>query len=205
MGLFASKAEKQDRAIAEFWEWFRSNAPRFADGRAIEHRAIGELAAKLGKIHKGLVFQLDTHSDSPTLEVSADGIRELFPVVRKVVGSAPEVPGWNVVAFRQPARDPSELQLEFNGVKIEPSDIAFVCRSSGNRARVVIFAPTYEPEVPREMIGAVFILLDATLGEYAVETKVQIDGILPKSKQPAEARPLPELAGVLLDVAGDPL
>jgi hypothetical protein len=205
MGLFASKEEKKAKAIADFWTWFVTHRGQFEDTARIDHRSLNDLGNRLNKIEPGLTFEIGVPEAGPILEISADGIRDRFPAVRHVVSAAPTIPGWRVVAFRQPAENIADLQLEFNGRQLSPNDITFVARSSGNRASVVLFLPTNEAEVPRDLIGAAFILIDATLGEYVVETKVQIDGFLPMSKQPAEARPLPELAGHLDDIPGDPL
>jgi hypothetical protein len=205
VGLFASKAEKRTKAISDFWSWFVANRGRFEDTSHVDMRAIKDLGTRLNKIEEGLTFQIGAPESGSVIEISADGIRDRFPSVRQVVAAAPSIPGWRVVAFRQPAENVADLQLEFHGQSISPNDITFVARSSGSRASVVLYVPTSEKEVSRDLIGAAFILLDATLGEYAVETKVQIDGFLPKSEQPDEARALPELVGLLDDVPGDPI
>lgn len=205
MGLFGNKEEKQQKAIQEFWEWFLENRLRFSNLQSLDHRLINDLGSRLNKVEKGLVFQIGQGDQGKVLEISADGIRDLFPAVRKVVDAAPNVEGWRILAFRQPARDASDIVLEFNGNRLSPADMLFTSRSSGNRARIVVYVPTVLHDVPKDLVGAAFIILDAILGEYAVETKITIDGFQSTAQAPMEARHLTELPGVLLDVPGDPI
>ncbi len=205
MGLFGNKQDKQEKAIKEFWEWFLENRLRFSNLPSLDHRLVNDLGSRLNRVEKGLTFQIGQDEQGMVLEISADGIRDRFPAVRTVVDAAPPVPGWRIVAFRQPARDATDIVLEFNGNRLSPADMLFTSRSSGNRARIVVYVPTVQHDVPKDLVGAAFIILDAILGEYAVETKVTIEAFKSTAQAPMEAKHLTELPGILLDVPGDPI
>ena len=76
--------------------------------------------------HKDLVFEFSPIHENGIREftVSAEGIKELFPIVEKLIESAPKIEKWQFNAFRQ--RIPGdEFEIQYGDFRISYSDIYF--------------------------------------------------------------------------------
>ena len=93
-----------------FWDWFKANSARLMNSEYYGNPILPygdpileELTVELNKVSNGLTFQFSSKDIyGREFVVSADGIRQLFSTVIKLVGAAPALPGWKIVAFRQP-------------------------------------------------------------------------------------------------------
>jgi hypothetical protein len=183
-------------AIDGFWRWFVANASELSadpDGDAVCDAISGELA----KVHEGLVGELSRgpHSD-PTLIISANGNRALFPFVERVFTARPAVPGWEILAFRPPATEGDLGVINMDGHELDTKLIRFVAWPVDGKLEVDVYVPGYTDE--DETIGAMgFIALDHTVGEYAMETRVGGISWYPIEDAPETARPLAELVAAL--------
>jgi hypothetical protein len=120
-------------AYETFWRWFGSNAGRiqqaiYSKDEERRDEAIAELRDASEEAAPGLVLEVargDLPGREHTLVVSADGRPERADDVKEFVASAPELPGWEVVAFRprMPIADGIEIVLEDEHVG--PEDIWF--------------------------------------------------------------------------------
>ena len=170
--------------IAALWEWFTLNAVHFRDPQTPKEAAIAELSEKLHAIEPGLVFEFTVHDGAADeLVISADGIRDLFPIVLEVVGAAPQLPGWRILPFRQPGN--IDASIEMNGHHLGPDDIWFIVEPEREGNRLTLFVRGLSERNRDEVTGAVFVLLDNALGEYIVETGLSSVNVepLPTSKQ----------------------
>ncbi len=167
-GLFGNGNANQ-----RFWQWFETNSNRLAEVKTCQEPIADELSKQLRKVCKGLVF-LFGPEDNGRREfiISAAGIRKLFPNVQELVNDAPDMPGWRIMAFRPPVKDISDLRLILGDAEFSANDIWFSYNKSDDKIDLNIF--TRIPDgVSRDVVGeAAFLLLDHTVGEYNVETKI---------------------------------
>jgi hypothetical protein len=193
MGFF-SKSSREER----FWEWFAANSQRylqFDPAAAGDHAALfDELQARLNKVHRGLAFMIGVGGDDESagrreLVISADGIKERFPAVERLVAAAPELPDWKIIAFRP--RGDIDGTIDIAGFTMGPENLWFrIEPDSGKVGLHLYIAPVEGCEAADEAADldaepvavACFLLLDNALGEYDVETKI---GFI-------ERHPLPE-------------
>ena len=166
MGLF-KRASREER----FWQWFQSRSDRLFDLELDQPRVFDELSAALHKVEEGLTFEFGPVQDGKReFIVSADGIRDRFPAVRRLVEAAPSMPRWVVIPFRPP-RD-IEMTIEILGHQLGPDDIWFVAESDSGRVGLTLFVRGLGDHNRQELCGAGFLLLDNALGEFVVETQV---------------------------------
>jgi hypothetical protein len=98
MGLF-DKESREER----FWQWFQKRADQLFDFESGQQRVFDELASALNRVEKGLTFEFGPkESGKREFIVSADGIRDRFEAVRRLVSAAPLMPQWVVIPFRPP-------------------------------------------------------------------------------------------------------
>jgi hypothetical protein len=84
--------------------------------------------------------------------------------------------------------------VEFRGKRVHPKDVQFCLLDDGKTAGIYLFIPGFrEDDADLKQIG--YLLLDETLGEYDVESRLGLIKMLsPASQKEGERYPLAELA-----------
>jgi hypothetical protein len=162
-----------------FWSWFADNAEKIAEenrrtksaGRPPPESFIDAIHAALKRFDENLVFEMGIAQDGiHEFIVSADGIRASFPSVAKLVSLAPPLEGHRILAFRQ--REPG-IEIMLNGTRIGGDNVRYeILGESEVVVDIKILLPHLEllPETDQRQIT--FLLLDTTLGEYDVATRI---------------------------------
>ena len=155
----------------DFWPWFEQNSMRLAEVSTGHERICGELVARLHRVHKSLTFVFGPVRDGRReFIVSADGIRDAFPAVRSLVAAAPDIPGWQIIAFR-PATG-TDVTIQMANCSLGPEDVWFHADRQDGKVGLTLYIRDMTPENEKLLCGAMFLLLDSAIGEYDVETKV---------------------------------
>jgi len=168
-------AQIQADQYSRFWDWFQNNqstyyAMNFDDHDQIED-LFDELAAQLVSIDDNLTFEFGKlPNGTMDFVISAGGITSSFPNVINIVSKAPKIENWRVTSFRQPKN--INYIIEMEGIELDPSSVQFQLYRDGEKIGVVLHIPNYEKTANKiyEQLG--FLLLDQTLGEYSVGTKL---------------------------------
>ena len=155
----------------QFWEWFAQHqeALYLADENALELLQL--LNQELGKVCPDLTFELSTAADEVTkiLCISADGMKVHFPAVIDLVKEAPSFQNWTIRAFRQ--RIPNDgIAIALGDLELSYDDLYFLYNDDYDTINIEIHARGYEDS--NTFISAIFVLLDALLGEYDVATQI---------------------------------
>ena len=156
----------------DFWKWFSKNQIGLYHYEKDQQILFDELTKRLKSIDSNLVFEFSpVHADSiREFTISADGLKESFPTVIKLVEKAPKIPKWKINAFRQ--RVPGDgIQIVYDdSVKISYNDIYFRYAENAGKVDLELNIKNYKKESGFD--NAVFILLDALIGEYDMETRI---------------------------------
>jgi len=179
-------------AHEEFWDWFIQHEVDLFDFEADREKIFDQLAAELQKVDPDLTFEIGPKGTRREFVISAGGIKRAFPAVASLVDSSPILDRCQVTAFR-PRRTPPNI-VEFGGKRVHPKDVQFSLLDDGKTAGVYIFIPGFrEDDVDLKQIG--YLLLDDTLGEYDVESRLGLIKMLSTDTHTDEERyPLAELA-----------
>jgi hypothetical protein len=143
--------------------------------------------------HAGIFVEVGEEGGDRELVISADGIRDKFPLVQQVYAARPTVAGWKIVAFRP--RDAKPFAIEMDGLKLDPKLIKFVGQRDGDKLSIAVFVPGFTDDT--SMKQALYIVLDHTVGEYDMETKISGIDFAALTKAPRDAKPLTELPSLL--------
>jgi len=123
--------------------------------------------------------------------ISAGGIKAGFPAVTALLAASPKFERWQVTAFR-PRRDGSFI-ITLSDKQIDPKDVQFNLHTVGKVIGICVFIPGYSDDDP-DFKTAGYLLLDAALGEYDVETKIgPIKIRSPETQTEGERYPFSEL------------
>lgn len=191
-GLFS----KQARATPEsdFWVWFQKNEASLFDFDKNQEKVFDSLARAMHKVHPSLTFEFGPKENGRReFVISADGIKDAFPKVETLYASAPRMPRWKFIKFR-PRREPSEIS--YGGVSVRAQDVSVSVDTDGPKVGITVFLPEYSKQAHETFAGVAFLLLDQTLGEYDVETRVGFIEVKSSANKTGTAVPLKDLARV---------
>jgi hypothetical protein len=183
------------RAADGFWNWFIEHEGELFDldpNREEERERISDkLATQLQKVDPDLAFELGPKEAKREFVISAAGLRRAFPAVIALRDAAPPLNRWQVTAFRP--RRVSSIVLEFQGKQVDQSKVRFSLLDNGKTAGIYLFIPGFqEGDANWKQIG--YLLLDETLGEYDVESRLGLIKMFPPDTQTmGERYPLAEL------------
>jgi hypothetical protein len=182
--------------IAEgFWNWFTQHEAELfnfdPDRETERERIFDQLITELQKVDPNLTFEFGPKETRREFVISAGGIKSTFPVVSSLVDAAPALDHWLVTAFR-PRRTPPNV-VEFRGKRVHPRDVRFSLLDNGKTAGVYLFIPGFrEGDADWKQIG--YLLLDDTLGEYDVESRLGLIKMHPPDAQTkGDRHPLEQL------------
>lgn len=135
-------------------------------------------------------------TNSRTLVISCDGVKEGILAVNDLVSKVPSIEGWNIVAFRQPVDD--NLTIEMDGLKLSTNDILFDYQAApDNMVDITLYVDKLSDTNRDKYLQATFVLLDAAIGEYAAMTKIRYIELLQIPKNTKTLRPLGELLKIV--------
>ena len=135
-----------------------------------------ELLTQAKEIRRGLAIELEPPRNGIiNLTVSADGDRDLFPLVKSIVDRAPNLEGWKFFAFRQ--RMNLELVkgmvLKARDHELDPGKMKFFPVVDGDTLDLIIYVNGVTEENYNQVAFGGLLLLDNILGEYDCVTKVR--------------------------------
>jgi len=150
-------------------------------------------------VHPDLVFEFSSVSEGRReFIVSAGGIKSAFPEVTALVRAAPALPRWQVIAFRQ-RQDVPEIRC--GDKALNRDEVFFDYVPTGDKIDLLLFIPGLADSSQEALTGLKtigYLLLDTTVGEYDVETKIAGIRMLDASEFPERRKiPLRELPSVV--------
>lgn len=153
-----------------FWGWFARNSTRLYTAEGPGDDVCRELKDELHEVYKDLAYSFGPIVDERRgFIVSADGMLSVFPAVQRLVDVAPDLPSWRISAFR-PATGPSVIKV--GSCSLPPSDIRFLAAAHGGKLNLTIFIKDMDRHDEQSLNSAVFLCLDAILGEYDAQMKI---------------------------------
>ncbi len=167
-----------EEQIFEFWNWFSINEKRFweqSDKNA--HEFLNEIQQKLDFASDSEEYEIALESSQlkglkKRLEISADGVIELFDVVIKIVERAPKLNYWEIVAFRQPI--PTPFCLRFNDLEFDTSKMYYLAyNDDSDELNLVVFGDNFKKYDENKLFLYGLTTIDNLIGEYNCVTKIK--------------------------------
>ncbi len=170
------KLFKRTDPIEKFWTWFKENEKRFRNFEQDPDKYLNEMLVHGKKIAEGLAIELEPPANGIiNMTVSADGNRDLFETVVNIVDKAPNIEGWNFIAFRQriPADKIKTMQLKVKGRELDPQHMKFFPMIDNDTLDIIIYVNGVTEDNYNDIAYAGLLLLDNILGEYDCVMKVR--------------------------------
>jgi hypothetical protein len=168
---FMGCSKDQESKEAIFWHWFQANEARLFDFEKDREKIFDELRNQLHRVRPELTFEFGPqHDGKREFVISADGIKDAFPAVTALADAAPSLSRWKITRFRP--RRGFQSPITLNGFRLAPDQVRFTIGPDGEKAGLTLFIDDYNAAEREKFASAVYLMLDQTLGEYDVETKV---------------------------------
>ena len=157
-----------DQRFASFWEWFGANEARFRE--AYDDGDVESLDALISRevdaLAIGIGWEMGPHSLPDHSFVLSPGRRGRVEICRKIVGVAPELPGWRFFAGK-PAKDLLSLTVQVEGTAVCADNWRYRLTSYGGREFVDIEIFYEEVDAPPPDLEelACELLVESLLGE----------------------------------------
>jgi hypothetical protein len=198
----SDRQEKREEAKAEarvaFWVWFQENTAYLETFAADTAGVIATVGKRLDAVSPDLAFEMGQADDGVyEFIVSADGIRAMFPEVVALTEVAPAVPGWRVIAFRPRKKNGLRSSVSFQGMELSATALWYRSDVQEEKVDLTLCVEGQDSDGAHALLGPIFLLLDANLGEYDVATRIGAIEFEDCPAEPATAglSPLSELAG----------
>lgn len=190
-------------AHEQFWQWFEQSGDRLREaiyGPDPDARdaAYSELEGAVGEVQPGVMLEIGSAPDDGPrqLVVSADGHPEHVDAVKDFVASAPELAGWEVVAFRPRMKLGDAIEIQIADERVGVDDVWFQGAEELDGIGLTLYVRglTEGNEKPRSLGAS--LLVEHTVGERDILTLLASQAVEPLPNDLDGLRPLPELAGV---------
>lgn len=196
LGLF----KKKDK-IDTFWTWFVENKKSFEQIDSTNRdEKLNLILAKVHNIEGGLSIEISKETEGiRELTISPEGDRGKFQIVKDIVNKVPKIPGWTVVAFRQPLN--FDFSLEYEDITFRPSEMFFHPLINDDSLDLIIYAKNISRHDENKVTLYGLITMDNLLGEYDCVIKVRHYDFqdLDEEKDKSKLKPLTELKAFVAD------
>lgn len=152
----------------KFWEWFLGFEPvmfQSLQENSQNKPMFGILQTHLKQVHPQLDFEFGIKPDKIELVISANGVKDVFNEVEKLVEISPPFDKWKITAFKQRIHG-DDYEVTYGNLTIGYKDIYFQYTDSDNELGIQLNIKNFVKNP--DYINATYRLLDCLLGEYDV-------------------------------------
>lgn len=194
MMYFFNKQSKEEK----FWSWFVKNQQDYyTDDIEYIEKLFSKLSNQLQKVNSELAFEFSPIGINglKELSISAEGLKEFFPVVINLIDYAPKILNWKFNAFRQKVEG-DDYEININNINLKYSDIYFRHGSDNGKIGIELNIRNYDSQPQTQ--NAIYLLLDGLLGEYNVTMNIGwIDWVILDENNINRLRPFTDLRYLL--------
>jgi hypothetical protein len=197
MGL-RKRQQIETGLIEDFWSWFAAEAKTLAGllDAAKPEMLAETLDPRIARLHQDLAWEVGPGKKSPhSLTITSAGNRSLRAETDRIVTVAPDLPGWEFYPARQPTEMPKEVKLHDKNITVPTDHWKFSPRDDLDSGKIdIIIADEHLAMADKNSaFAAVFLVLDALLGEDPVEGWIGKITFVPPGTEYSRLYPIQEL------------
>ena len=164
-----------------FWEWFKRHQQEY---RVLDKKPkkemeywLRELNAHLRAYYKFLGFSLSCpHQGTATLTITVNGKAMHFKRAEAFVVTAPEIPGWSIQAFEEPAPVDFLLDKQMEDAGIDPRECSFSLHGD-DLETIMVYHPLCTDDNKRLFLQLAYSAVYNLLGERSFGLHVDFIGV----------------------------
>lgn len=180
-----------------FWEWFEQNQAQFLFVHQVDEleqqRMLNEFTQKLKEFNPELYFVIGTVTESDQeLTITAEGNKDQFLSVLELVNCAPDINGWNIIAYKQPKG--VDFTIEFKEHVIDPRNLYFrplATKADPSALGIRVALPNYTQSNREQLMDVTYLILDTLLGEISFAEDISYIDIIGMSEDMNESPFIP--------------
>jgi hypothetical protein len=193
---------------SSFWQWFEENATRlrpalFGKDPAAREEAFEEIREALDEVKSEVILEFSSGETPDTYHVivSADSRPERVDAVKELVASAPELRGWQVVAFRPRMDVGDSMEIVIGDEKVGPADVWFTVAEEENGLALTLYVRGLTPANERMRGLGAALLAEHAVGERDALTLLSSlrTEPLPEGPEAKGLRPFGDLLAVFAE------
>ena len=155
----------------QFWNWFKDKNKAYTflnsvDG-VIKEKLLNDFLEQLSKYCDKIYFEIGGYPDEDQeLIITAEGDKDYFEKVEKLIDAAPQIEGWTFIAFKQPMV--GHFKSKWEDLELNTADMWFLPLSSENPNDLGIRVYLKNHDLIKDseyLTPLVFKMLDTILGE----------------------------------------
>jgi hypothetical protein len=161
----------EPKRVNEFWQWIATNTQLLQTKKGMSEALIDELSERFDQAFPDLTWEIELQNEHDWwFVISADGIPGLIHAVVSAHETAPKIPGWKIVPFRQ--RGKLSVSIKLDTRKLTYDDIWCGVEPDGYYTDVTFYIHGFSANTDHDLKGATLILLDNAIGEFDRMVKI---------------------------------
>lgn len=170
------KADLSSETLAGFWRWFEDNEDDLFHLEQNTKEIFDKLSEAMHKVDENLTYEFSHVLENGSREfvISAAGNKSSFVSVDALYGTSPCLPRWTFLRFRQRRDLSNDFRFQYASHLITISEVHYAIYKDRKPGKVglMLFLDGYSMKDRDTWDQIGYLLLDAALGEYDVETHV---------------------------------
>lgn len=156
------KVVRLSSRIEQFWTWFQRHASELVELDDPDANLWTECQTELDRVDAGLAFEFSAKDglDAREFVITANGVRELFALVDRLVEQAPELPRWHVRGLKPPLGE--EFEFSADGLTLSPRALWFAPMENGRHRDafgIKVGIPGLQDESEAVTAAAAFVVM----------------------------------------------
>jgi hypothetical protein len=165
----------EESKAEEFWNWFKCNSQKFRTFNIPERDVLlDEFEEHLHLYNPNIYFEISEEENGINeLVITSEGDQNYFDAIELLVGKAPQIRGWKVIAFK-PALG-FDFIHERGGLEFDPKKIWFLPMTSKQHPKVIglrVGVKDFREENKEITLIAIWKILDTGIGEKMTAEKI---------------------------------
>jgi len=172
------KADLTPKTLADFWRWYEANEDELFHLDQNSNELFDRLTEAMHRVDQNLTFEFSPVLKNGSREfiISAAGNKSSFPTVEALYATAPPplFARWSVIRFRQRRDLNNDLKFQYASHLIKVSEVHYALFKDRKPGKVglMLFLDGYSVMDRDTWDQIAYLLIDAALGEFDVETHV---------------------------------
>lgn len=191
--------------ISQFWNWFKENCKAYtflnSVDKEVTEKLLNDFLIQLHKYCNNLYFEIGGYPEATQeLIITAEGDKNYFDKVEKLIAAAPQIDGWTFIAFKPPM--PDNFKSTWNDLELNTEDMWFLPLSNTSNQDLGIRVYFKNQDLIKDhktLIPLLYKMLDTIVGEksFALDIHYVDTALLPDDPEEQGLYPILELSNYI--------
>jgi hypothetical protein len=192
-------------AISRFWNWFQENNKAYTFlntvDQTIKDQLLSDFLDQLHLYSDNLYFEIGGFPDEDQeLIITAEGQTKYFDKVEELINSAPQISGWQFIAYKQPTE--GHFISKWGEIELDTEEMWFLPLESEHTTDIGIRVYLKNNDLIKDneyLTPLLYKMIDTIVGEksFALDIKYVDTDLQPDDPEEEGMYPIIELPGYI--------